>query len=59
MVISATLGAYALALVIFGTAASLLALATLADVVVGSRRERVARQESIRTYYHHRMVPTH
>lgn len=59
MVFYSTLGAFALAFVIFGTAASLLALATLADVLVSNHRDRVARHESVRAYYHHRLAPTH
>ena len=42
---------FAIAFITVAGLAIVLALAVMTDVVVGNRRTRVARHESIRTYY--------
>jgi hypothetical protein len=48
----------AMAFIVFGVLASLVALGVLTEFFVSNRRERLARQESARTHYR-RLVLTH
>lgn len=48
----------AMAFVVFGVLASLLAIGVLIEFFVSNRRDRLARHESVRTHYR-RMVLTH
>ena len=47
-----------LAFVAFGVAAAIVSLGVITQFVVSNHRDRVSRQESIRTYYH-RYVLSH
>ena len=51
MVLHPVLGLAAIAFVVLGLVASLVATGVLVQVVVSSRRERLARHQSLRTYY--------
>ncbi|CAI9408522.1 hypothetical protein [Nocardioides sp. T2.26MG-1] len=48
----------AMAFVVFGVLASLLAIGVLVEFFVSNRRDRLAHHESVRTHYR-RMVLTH
>jgi hypothetical protein len=50
MELHSPLEAFALAFIVFGILASIVAVGVLAQVAIGNRRERRARRESIRTY---------
>ena len=50
--------AVAVAVVALGIVVAVVAIAVIADFVVTNRRERLARHESVRTYYH-RVATTH
>jgi len=50
---------FALAFVVLGIVAAVVSVAVIAEFVVTNRRARVARHESIRSYYHRPFAPTH
>jgi hypothetical protein len=58
MVLDSSLEAVAVAFVVLGILASIVSVGVLARLAVGHRRERQARQESIRTH-RRRLVTTH
>lgn len=58
MVLSPTLAAIGLAVVVFGLIASVVATGVLVEFVVSNRRDRLARHESVRTHYR-RLMLTH
>jgi hypothetical protein len=51
MVFYSTLGAFAVAFVVLGVVAALVSLGVLTSFVRSNRRERLARHESVRSYY--------
>lgn len=58
MISSPFLGDVAMVIVIVGIVASLVAVGVLAQFFVSERRDRLARDESLRTHYR-RLVATH
>ncbi len=51
MVFYSTLGAVAMAFVVFGVIAAVVALGVLTEFIVSHRRDRLAHHESVRTHY--------
>lgn len=58
MVFYTTQAAFGVAFIVFGSIASVVAIAVLVEFVVSNRRDRLARHESVRTHYR-RLVITH
>lgn len=58
MVLYPALGSFAVAFVVFGVLATLVAVSILVDFFLSNRRDRLAHHESMRTHYR-RLVLTH